>query len=243
MKKLLFLFFLIIGAIAEAQVYKTAEVWITTGLKYELGKNTDIGLDLNERIGAYRLQTFFPEIYIKHKFTSYFKPSLEYRTVWDLKSDGRYQFGNRINLNFNFEYDLSKRLEASFRVRLQQGFSRLNSTDYSADFDNSLRFKPEIQYDLKGKKYTPSGGLEFFYNPQNSDLGNRFTRIRYFLGLDFNLSGPNELGIKYFFDQSINIPDPVRRHVYSISFTHTIKHKSEDEILKKELEELKKNKI
>ncbi len=226
---------------AYAQNRQYSELWLNTGLKYKFDKKLDFGLDMNLRGGDYVVQTFFPEAYVKYEVFEWFKPSLEYRAVIDRKKEGHYETGNRVNLNFNFGKDLGKRLEVSFRVRYQGSFSRVLNSSYSPDFDNAVRFKPSIKYDIKNSKFAPEAGAEFFYNPQNSPLGNRYTRIRYFAGVDINLKGPKELGIKYFYDQEINLPGPENRHVLSLSFTYELKRKSDKEILDKELDELKNN--
>ncbi len=218
----------------------TGELWLNSGVKYKFNKQLDLALDLNGRFGDYKLQTFFPEFIVKYEFFEWFKPSVEYRIVLDREKEEYYSFGNRINLNFNFQKEFG-RSEVSFRVRYQSAFSRVGTgTDYSPDFDNALRFKPEFKYDPKGFKLTPEAAVEFFYNPNNGPLGNRFTRTRFVLGFSYNLPGPQELAVKYFLDHHVNVPFPNNRHVLSIGYTYEFERKSDEDVLKEELEELRK---
>lgn len=67
--------------------------------------------------------------------------------------------------------------------------------------------------------------VEYFYNPENSALGNRFTKTRYILGFDLELKGSHELTFAYILDQQINLPDPLQKHIFSISYNYKLKSK------------------
>ena len=65
--------------------------------------------------------------------------------------------------------------------------------------------------------------VEFFYDPNYSDLGRRFSEIRYFVGSSLDLNGPHQLQIGYMFDQKINLPAPVNRQILCLSYIYNVK--------------------
>ena len=45
------------------------------------------------------------------------------------------------------------------------------------------------------------------------------------LGFDLELEGPHELTFAYILDQQINLPDPLQKHIFSISYNYKLKSK------------------
>ena len=62
----------------------------------------------------------------------------------------------------------------------------------------------------------------FFYNPQNGENGKQFTRIRYYVGVDMELKGPHGLELGYYYDQKIQVANPVNRSILSLSYSYAI---------------------
>jgi hypothetical protein len=96
---------------------------------------------------------------------------------------------------------------------------------YEPEFDESFRIKPSISYDIKKFPLTPQISTEFFYDPSNYELGNRFTKIRYSASFTLDLKGPHKVEFGYIFDQRIQLATPLNRHILNLSYTYQIKKK------------------
>ena len=200
------------------------QLWTETGAKYKINKEWDLSLDWTNRIDGYGLKTSFPQASIRYKAFNWLKASLDYRWIIAKQDNGYYSTGNRINANIQANHKF-ERLDVGIRARYQYSFNRLVSSDYDPEFDIAYRFRPTITYDIDNSILTPNFSAEFFYSPENGPLGNRFTRIRYHIGLDFETKLPLDFGVAYLYDKKINLPNVVNRHVLNLSVTYNLKGK------------------
>jgi len=197
------------------------QTWTETGAKFALNKRLSLGADWTNRIGANGFSTVFPQISLKYKVSSWFRPSLDFRYVSKKQLDGTYKSYSRINFNAQFNYQ-KKRLSAALRFRYQSQFSHLN-TQYDPQFDKAFRIKPSIEYDINNSIISPLISAEFFYDPNYSALGRRFNEIWYFIGGSLDLNGPHQIQIGYMFDQQINLPAPVNKQIICLSYIYNVK--------------------
>ncbi len=198
-----------------AQLFEQ-QVWVETGVKYNLNKKLGASFDLTQRYGYDGLGTLFPQVSFRYKISSWFRPSIDYRVILSKALDGTYSTSQRINGNLQFTY-AKKRLEAGLRVRYQYSFERISAA-YDSEFDQAWRIKPSVQYNIKGLPITPELSAEFFYNPENSAEGNQFNRIRYYGGADIELKHNQRIGVGVYLDQWIN-SIPKKRVMYSLSYS------------------------
>jgi hypothetical protein len=187
-------------------------------------KRLDWNLSLTNRFQDYQLVTIFPQASLKYKITKWLKSSIDYRWIGDRENNGNFSGSHRLNFNLLSEAEV-KRLSINFRLRYQYSFKGI-TTNYEPEFDNAIRFKTSITYDIKNSFLNPILSTEFFYNPNQGMFGERFTRVRSFMGLDLNLKGPHEVQVGYFFDQKINLPRPDKRNVLNLQYTYNISGKS-----------------
>ncbi len=192
------------------------QVWVETGVKYNLNKKLSASFDLTQRYGYDGLGTLFPQVSFRYKVSSWFRPSVDYRVILSKSLDGTYSTSQRINGNLQFSYT-KKRLEAGLRVRYQYSFERISAA-YDSEFDQAWRIKPSVQYNIKGLSLAPELSAEFFYNPENSAEGNQFNRIRYYGGADIELKHNQRIGVGVYLDQWIN-SIPKKRVMYSLSYS------------------------
>ena len=222
MKRLLlfWMFFSTTSLFSQGSVF---QLWTETGVKVSLTKRSSFGLDWTNRIGENGFETMFPQLNFKYKVCDWFRPSIDFRYILDKSPSGEYNASSRINLNAQFNYD-KKRFSAGLRIRYQYGFDRI-SADYESDFDKAYRIKPQLSYDINNSVFSPILSAEFFYDPSYSDLGRRFNKIRYFIGARLDFSGPHGFQFGYQYDQKINLPAPINKHVLSLSYSYSIKEK------------------
>lgn len=171
-----------------------------------------------------RYDKIFPELSIQYKVAKWLKPSMDYRFIFN-QSRTSYErsTGHRLNFNLNTDFDY-ERFDFQLRVRYQYSFSTYSAdTGYDPDFDNALRFKPKIKYDIKGSKIDPLIESEWYYNTNFGEFGKQFVKYRFAIGVEINLPKKHELTIKYRYDYEFNVPNPWRAHIISLGHSYEYK--------------------
>ena len=223
-KSWFFLFFIVFISHTISSQRRLSQAWIDLSISKKFSKKLDVSLGMTNRIGDLGLQTNFSQFTAKYKLYDWMKPSIDYRMVSNRQENGAYQLSNRLNTNIHFSKEL-KRFDFGLRLRYQYSFSKLVSQQNDPEFDLAYRFRPSISYDINNSIISPTMSVEYFYNPENSALGNRFTKARYTFGFDLELEGPHEFTVAYILDQQINLPDPLQKHIVSISYNYKLKSK------------------
>lgn len=196
------------------------EIWTEVGAKAKVLRKSTVGAELVTRYDAFGLYTLFPQVSIEHPLRKWLKVSIDYRWVSKKENNGNFLDAHRINTNVNTEYSFEKRLKIGTRFRYQFAFNGLNTTEYNPEFDQAFRIKPYVEYDIKNSLFSPSSSIEFFYALENSPTGNRFSKIRFFLGTDIDLNSPHGLKVGYIFDNRIQTASPKQRNILSLSYTY-----------------------
>jgi hypothetical protein len=219
--RIFFCFLLIIGVQTFSFSQNEFAVWSEVGLKGEFTKKIKWSADLNTRFAKGKAETFFPSIGFEYKLTKWFRPSIDYRLVIDQNKYGNYKLSNRININVEFKTSV-KRFTFETRLRYQYSFNSVRSGDYDAEFDQAIRLKPEVEYDIKGSIFNPVVGAELFYNPSYSPDGFRFAKVRFTIGVKLELDDPHSVSFKYQLDKKTDTYSVGARHVLSISYAYKI---------------------
>jgi long-subunit fatty acid transport protein len=193
-------------------------VWTEAGVRGDLVKRTDWMVELNSRFDGQGVATFFPQVGVEYKIKKWIKPSVEYRFIIDRNKYGNYKSSHRLNLNANFKENFD-RLGVGLRVRYQYAFQQFGAPqDYNADFDQAIRLKPSLSYDINNSIFTPTLSTEFFYNPELGENGRQFTKMRLAVGSKLELDGPHSVSFKYQLDKRFNDYESGMRHVMSFSY-------------------------
>ncbi len=197
------------------------QVWLEAGFKAKITPEISINTENNNRFGGNGLSTSFTQFSLKYKLFKWVNASIDYRIISKKQANKNYLNSNRINSNLSFSYK-QNRVSGNFRLRYQYAFGRIFSNDYEPDFDNAIRLRPRIKYDIENSIFTPSFSCEFYYNPSNGPLGKRFNKIRTSAGIDLELEGPHELGFSFLYDRKINLPDPTNYLILKLSYAYKI---------------------
>ncbi len=197
-------------------------VWTEFGVKGSVTKKVDWAADLTTRFGSLGVNSFFPQVSVKYKLTKWFRPSLEYRAIFNHLENGNYNFSNRLNINGEFKQGISD-VTFGLRIRYQYSFGTLFSGgSYDPEFDQAFRIKPSVTYDVKNSMLSPTGSVEFFYDPAYGQYGRQFTKIRTFVGVKSDWKKPFDISVGYMFDGKINLPNPSNRHILSVSMAYKL---------------------
>ncbi len=201
-------------------------LWSTLGVKGSINRKIEWSVALTGRFGTYGAETTFGQTSLKFKLTKWLRPSLDYRLISNLDDYGNYRYSNRLNLNAELKYELY-RLNFELRLRYQSTFSHVKSKpNYNADFDQAIRIKPQITYNIKGSPISPVISFEGFYDPVYGLYGKQFIKYRLFLGIQTNLKESHSFTIGYLQDQKINVPNPLRKNIFSLNYIYSIHKKS-----------------
>jgi hypothetical protein len=177
-KQILFLFAVTVVSFTTLSQRSVGMLWADLGVKGKFTKDLEWGVSFTSRVGSATNQTFFPQVTLKYKVTKWFKPSIDYRGVYKLDEYGNYLFSNRLNFNTEFKY-AKKRLDLRARLRYQYSFNTLSSiSGYDAEFDQAVRLKTQVQYDLNNSFLTPILSFELFYNPAFGPSGRQLSKDR-----------------------------------------------------------------
>jgi hypothetical protein len=196
------------------------QVWNELGVSGKLTKDFSYGVDLSTRYGSDGLTTIFPQLSLKYKLNKYVRVSIDYRLIGKKELNGNFLTSQRVNGNLQFSYGV-KRHSFGFRTRYQYSFNKLVGP-YESEFDRAVRFKPSYAYDINNSILTPKVSCEFFYNPSHGYQGQQFTRVRYYAGVALELAGSHNLEIGYYYDQKIQIANPVNRSILNLSYSYSI---------------------
>lgn len=226
MKQILFLFAVTVVSFTTLSQRSVGMLWADLGVKGKFTKDLEWGVSFTSRVGSATNQTFFPQVTLKYKVTKWFKPSIDYRGVYKLDEYGNYLFSNRLNFNTEFKY-AKKRLDLRARLRYQYSFNALSSiSGYDAEFDQAVRLKTQVQYDLNNSFLTPILSFELFYNPAFGPSGRQLSKYRGFAGVALEIEGPHDISVGYILDQQMNNPNPLTKHILSVSYTYNISSKN-----------------
>jgi hypothetical protein len=206
------------------------QVWNELGVSGKLTKDFSYGVDLSTRYGSDGLGTIFPQLSLKYKLNKYVRVSVDYRLIGKKELNGNFLTSQRVNGNLHFSYGI-KRHSFGFRTRYQYSFNKLVGP-YESEFDQAFRFKPSYAYDINNSIFTPNFSCEFFYNPLTGENGKQFTRIRYYVGVEMELDGPHNVELGYYYDQKIQIANPVNRSILNLSYTYVIGQTKKKESIK-----------
>jgi hypothetical protein len=220
MKSIAFIFVLCLNISLIHSQSTVFQVWNELGVSGKLNKDFSYGVDLTTRFGGEGLGTVFPQLSLKYKLNKYVRFSVDYRLIGKKELNGNFLTSQRINGNLQFSYGI-KRHSFGFRTRYQYSFNALVGP-YESEFDQAFRFKPSYSYDINNSIITPKVSCEFFYNPSQGYQGQQFTRVRYYAGVALELAGPHNLEVGYYYDQKIQVANPVNRSILNLSYSYSI---------------------
>lgn len=213
-------FLFIVFLLLSSPVFSQHEfmTWVEAEASGKIVKKLKWNAGITGRFGERGAETIFPQVGLEYKVTKWFRPSLEYRLIVEKNKIGNYKTMNRLNVNLNFKHDFD-RLGVGLRLRYQYAFNRLSADAYDADFDQAIRIKPSLEYDLKGTKLSPVISAEFFYNPAYGPTSPGFSKVRAAVGFKYEFKGPHSIGVKYQLDKKFRNYAADLRHVLNLSYS------------------------
>lgn len=118
-------------------------------------------------------------------------------------SDKKYQFQFRTLFNFDSDF-------------LDRDYWKMEDPTYK------LRLRTKFKYKVS-KKLDVSSTVETYM--QNLSSGYNFYRMRYGVGVDYDVHKSHSIGASYFYQHEFNVKRPDNIQVFSLAYTYKIKHK------------------
>lgn len=207
--------FLIINLTVYSQ--DAFQFWTELGTKGKLYKDLDWTFEMNNRIGQ-GYHALFPQIGMKYKINSLLKVSGEYRLTFNRDEFRNYESKNRFQFSLQGK-ERYKRFDFSGRVRYQYDFFRWSQNTFEQKTGHTIRFKPEVLYDINNNPFSPFVNGELFFplfdlNPKNSVLD----KYRLSGGVEFESKSNHSLSLCYIFENTIGKLG--NDHIVSFSYSY-----------------------
>jgi long-subunit fatty acid transport protein len=207
----LLLFLLILASSAKAQDTETDDVEndyesrTSMTLTTKVAKNLKLSLSPELRFdNSFSLDKYLLEGKASYKCFDNLSLGLGYRFYANKRETKSTEYDNRFLLSMKYTKSIN-RFDPSFKI------SYTNDSDDDSD-TNLLRYKGELQYNIRKCKLTPWIGAEAFQSIDDGDL----SKMRYFLGMDYKISKKNSIEASYKFDYFIN--ELKNKHIVSIGY-------------------------
>ncbi|HPF51939.1 MAG TPA: DUF2490 domain-containing protein [Draconibacterium sp.] len=187
MKRIFWVVIILFFSYSAADAQRT---WFEFEISKSLGDKLQIGLAPQIRFKEkFELHEYFFEPNIEYKFNKYFSLGANYRIGNNPDKDGNAQWYGRYALEAKTGYEW-RRLEAKFRLRYT------NTDDFGGepgDQINYLRFKFQLEYDIKEIDLKPYAAYEAYRNLVEGD----FTKVRWEGGLEYKINKHHRVGAYY----------------------------------------------
>ena len=196
-------------------------LWAKASVDGKIVKPLKWNVELNSRFGSTGLETFFPQVGFEYKVMKWLRPSIEYRYVLDKDRYGNFLAGNRLNFNLGLRSSID-RWKVKGRFRYQYAFNSFASDEaVDLDFDQAVRTKFGVEYDINNSIFSPTFTAELFYNPVYGLQSPGFDKIRLTFGSALELDGPHDVSFKYQLDKRFDYSRDLR-HVLSLSYGYSL---------------------
>lgn len=214
---IVFYFFFPFYSIAQE---KDAGLWVSVTAEKKVSSFLDVELSQEFRFyeNITELGSAFSEASFQYKIFRKFRVSADYRFIQSRRLDDTYRLRHRYAFSLTYIYDINR---FSFRIRekFQSRYTEVYASDDGKIPKNILRTRLMIAYDLK-KRYEPFVAGEVYYQLNNPE-GNELDKIRYRIGVDYELNKYHSLSIGYLIDQETHQNNPLTDYVFDIGYKFT----------------------
>lgn len=229
MPRVIFILFGFFLATCQA-VYSQSQdfaLWEGFALKYELIDPLSVSVESSLRLNnnASQLKTAFTNVGFNYKVSSPVRLTAGYRFSLTLKQN-RHRFYSGISYRYKV-----KSIRTSFRARLRYQYTIVGNKR-PRDPESYLRFKLQPKYDIKGSPFAIFVGADTWFNLTKPVYD--FDRYRLQIGLDYEVSKRNTLGLIYQYQHEFNVTDPLFSHIVAFEVGIDITPKKEKKKKKEE---------
>ncbi|MCH2223207.1 MAG: DUF2490 domain-containing protein [Crocinitomicaceae bacterium] len=197
------------------------ETWTKVSADGDVISDLSWSGSVSTRFGNRGVNTFFPQVGLEYKLQKWFRPSVEYRFILDQDKYTNFSAMHRLNFNANFKAEVD-RFNISSRLRYQYAFNRGSVENFNPDFDQAIRLRFGVKYNIKKNPITPLATYELFYDPAFSASGPSLSKMRLAIGASVKVAKKQRLSAKYQLDKRFMSFDKNIRHVIALSYRYSL---------------------
>lgn len=197
------------NAQSSDNVENELSTWVSTSFSTKVVKDLTFSVSPEIRLkDNFEWNKFLTDFQLEYHPIKYIEASLGYRFIVNTTSDGQL-------LQNRFFFDVAaKKKFGRFRTKLQLKYT--NESDFKADdqAENYLRYKAQVNYNIRKSKFTPYSSAEAFHKLNSSEI----ELMRYQLGTSYKLNKHNSIKAGYALDYFLH--EYKNTHILKLSYSY-----------------------
>ena len=195
------------------------QCWPQLQVGYNLSDKFKLSLEEEVRLreNVSKIKKELTDLGLTYRVNKNLRFSLKYRLELSYKNPDQKTWRSGLYGDIQLRHKM-QRFQADYRLRFQspkiESFSEVSSLNQWL----TNRHKAGLQYDIKGIPLAPGIEAEIFI-PIGRQQPLIIDEYRLWVGLSYALNNKNEIGIKYGIQQEVNVADPLRAYILSISYS------------------------
>ncbi len=193
-----------------------AELWTGISISKKITKKISANLEEQVRINnnISSVKSVFTDLGVSCRLNKSLKISGNYRFINRGRNNGVYWISHRFYADLRYTYK-AKPLIFIYRNRF---YTEVGQEENGFIRENNERNKLEIKIDLD-RRFMPFIASELYYFVEKAV----FNKIRYTVGIDYNLKNRNELSLFYRIQREMNVTNPDYSYIIGVRFSHNLK--------------------
>ncbi|MBP0903323.1 DUF2490 domain-containing protein [Mariniflexile gromovii] len=213
---------------AQTSNSKNLNAWSTVSIEYKLNKKWSFELaeQLRLKENLSLVDEYFTELQTEYSVNKNFSLSAGARFIRQNDTEGNIQGYEN---HFRFQFDASYKhkindFKLDYRLRYQNK-NDLSVSVADGDYANQhLRFKTDVEYNIKNWKLDPQFSAEIFNHFEKGEDGG-FDKYRLTFGTDYDMKKYGKISLYYRFEKELNVDLPETTNIIGLSYKYTIKNK------------------
>lgn len=215
-----FIVVLLFKSILSFAQVKDAGLWASIELEKKI--NQKIAFQLSENIrwneNITEIGTSFTEVGADYRLLKNLKFGVTYRFSQKKQVDDFYSLRHRYAFNASYKLKI-KKININVRAQLQSRYKNIHTDENGKIPNNYLRYKVTLKYNLE-RRYTPFISTEC-WNQLNNIKGNQIDKIRYQIGVEYEINKFSSLTLSYIINQEINVNNPWTSYITNITYNYS----------------------
>lgn len=206
----------------ETVVTRDLETWSSINFKYQINKKwtAEVQGQLRLENNSSEVRQYFGQLDVAYAPFKHFEFASGIRFIKNNDNTGNvqgYENHFRYHLDGKYKHKLND-FKFAYRIRYQNK-NELSVDDVAKEY---LRFKTEVEYNIKKWKLDPEVSGELFRSV-NGESDNEFSSYRLTVGTSFKAHKSAKIKLFYRFDKELNQTYPQATNILGIKYTYNLK--------------------
>ncbi|PLX10538.1 MAG: hypothetical protein C0594_04815 [Marinilabiliales bacterium] len=210
------IFFMLFSLISFAQY--DFQIWANAEINKELTKDLSISFSEELRLenNARDANVWFSDIGLNYEINKNIEVAFAYRYINEAElnyTSKHHRFYGSLSIN-----EKINRFQLSYRIRYQQKYSEIFSSEDGKIPSDDLRNRIKLEYNIRKCKLTPSASYELYYKLNYRDR--RFRKAKYTLGVEYKTTMDHKFGVYYRIEQELNRNSAMIYSIVGITYAY-----------------------